>query len=193
MSYRKGSSPTETTAERVQYVERHPCFPKDNNGWKIKEEKLPNIVLTYCKVKAAGRQRHSGCIAGIAAWILIISESAVAALILINWEPAACPSLSDSAHSSTWRHNLGSLIFYSCPEEVSVLPLYKEQILLWFPHTHWGGGRDKIKAWIRWMTSPQPSRSTRCTSGHRTQLPGTDTSQKAILRSSSCEGIHWLF
>lgn len=66
-SYRKGNSPIETTAARIHFVERHPCFPEDNNGWEIKEAKLPDIVLTYCKVKAAGRQRHSGCTAGIAA------------------------------------------------------------------------------------------------------------------------------
>lgn len=44
----------------------------------------------------------------------------------------------------------------------------------------------------RWKTSPQPSRSRSWVSGNRTQLPGIDTNQKAILRSSSCEGIQWL-
>lgn len=61
MSYRKGNSPTATTTERVQYAERHPCFPEDNDGWKIREAKLPNIVLSYCKVKAQWLYSRNCC------------------------------------------------------------------------------------------------------------------------------------
>lgn len=103
-----------------------------------------------------------------------------------NWQCALpCLTVLMAQHlEMVWA--LFSATFYSCPQ-VSVLPAIQRTTPSLVSSCALRRRRGYDQSLTRWMTSPQPSRSRNWVSGNRIQLPGIGTSQKAILRSSSCE------